>query len=97
MLRTALARTAVQIRAASSIPEGIRDIKPKYTKLFINNEWVDAVSKKTYDTFNPADNSLIAEVAEGDKPDVDKAVKVKPLCILFFDFCPVILKRSQEK
>ncbi|KAL6733119.1 hypothetical protein Aduo_003799 [Ancylostoma duodenale] len=75
MLRTALARTAVQIRAASSIPEGIRDIKPKYTKLFINNEWVDAVSKKTYDTFNPADNSLIAEVAEGDKPDVDKAVK----------------------
>lgn len=39
---------------------------------------MDAISKKTYETFNPADHSLNAKVAEGDKPDVDKAVKVKP-------------------
>ncbi|RCN24130.1 hypothetical protein ANCCAN_30180 [Ancylostoma caninum] len=79
MLRAAFARVALQIRAASSIPNGIRDIKPKYTKLFINNEWVDATSKKTYDTINPANNTVIARIAEGDKPDVDKAVKVRPL------------------
>ncbi|KAK6733442.1 hypothetical protein RB195_017280 [Necator americanus] len=75
MLRTGLSRAAIQIRAASSIPPPIRNIKPEYTKMFINNEWVDAVSKKTYDTINPADKSMIAKVAEGDKADVDKAVK----------------------
>ncbi|CAK1540640.1 unnamed protein product [Leptosia nina] len=47
----------------------------KYTKLFINNEWVDAVSKKTFPTINPQDESIIAQVAEGDKADVDLAVR----------------------
>uniref|UniRef100_A0A0K0D7D8 aldehyde dehydrogenase (NAD(+)) n=1 Tax=Angiostrongylus cantonensis TaxID=6313 RepID=A0A0K0D7D8_ANGCA len=44
-------------------------------QLFINNEWVDAVSKKTFETFNPATGALITNVAEGDVADVDKAVK----------------------
>ncbi|VDM64651.1 unnamed protein product [Angiostrongylus costaricensis] len=43
--------------------------------MFINNEWVDAVSKKTFETFNPATGALITNVAEGDVADVDKAVK----------------------
>lgn len=47
----------------------------KYTKLFINNEFVDAVSKKTFETINPATGKKIASVAEGDKADVDLAVK----------------------
>ncbi|XP_076239580.1 aldehyde dehydrogenase 1A1 [Calliopsis andreniformis] len=46
----------------------------KYTQLFINNEFVDAVSKKTFPTINPANGKVIVEVAEGDKADVDKAV-----------------------
>ncbi|CAH2108459.1 unnamed protein product [Euphydryas editha] len=46
----------------------------KYTKLFINNEWVDAVSKKTFPTINPQDESIITHVAEGDKADIDIAV-----------------------
>ncbi|XP_063376949.1 aldehyde dehydrogenase X, mitochondrial-like [Cydia fagiglandana] len=46
----------------------------KYTKLFINNEWVDAVSKKTFPTINPQDESVITQVAEGDKADIDLAV-----------------------
>ncbi|XP_036323763.1 aldehyde dehydrogenase 9 isoform X2 [Rhagoletis pomonella] len=47
---------------------------PKYTQLFINNEFVDAVSGKKFPTINPATGKLIAEVAEGDKADVDLAV-----------------------
>ncbi|XP_023936158.1 aldehyde dehydrogenase X, mitochondrial [Bicyclus anynana] len=47
----------------------------KYTKLFINNEWVDAVSKKTFPTINPQDETVITEVAEGDKADIDLAVQ----------------------
>ncbi|XP_054726875.1 aldehyde dehydrogenase, mitochondrial [Anastrepha obliqua] len=47
---------------------------PKYTQLFINNEFVDAVSGKKFPTINPATGKLIVEVAEGDKADVDLAV-----------------------
>ncbi|XP_033332496.1 aldehyde dehydrogenase 1A1 isoform X1 [Megalopta genalis] len=46
----------------------------KYTQLFINNEFVDAVSGKKFPTINPATGAVIVEVAEGDKADVDKAV-----------------------
>ena len=47
----------------------------KYTKLFINNEFVDAVSGKTFATIDPSDETEIAQIAEADKADVDKAVK----------------------
>ena len=46
----------------------------KYTKLFINNEWHDSTSGKTFPTFNPATGEKICEVAEAGKVDVDKAV-----------------------
>ena len=39
----------------------------KYTQLFINNEFVDAVSKKTFATINPCTEEVIALVAEGDR------------------------------
>ncbi|KAJ8961514.1 hypothetical protein NQ318_014764 [Aromia moschata] len=44
-----------------------KDIQIKHTKLFINNEFVDAVSKKTFPAINPATEEKIADVAEGDK------------------------------
>ncbi|KAI5646502.1 aldehyde dehydrogenase family domain-containing protein [Phthorimaea operculella] len=46
----------------------------KYTKLFIDNKWVESASGKTFDTYNPHDGSVIAKVAEGDKADIDVAV-----------------------
>ncbi|OXU22283.1 hypothetical protein TSAR_006021 [Trichomalopsis sarcophagae] len=46
----------------------------KYTKLFINNEFVDAASGKTFPTINPSTGTVITHVSEGDKADVDKAV-----------------------
>ncbi|XP_053603519.1 aldehyde dehydrogenase 1A1-like [Plodia interpunctella] len=46
----------------------------KYTKLFINNEWVDAKSGKTFETRSPHNGAVIAKVAEGDKADIDAAV-----------------------
>lgn len=38
-----------------------------YFQLFINNEFVDAVSGKKFPTINPATGKVIAEIAEGDK------------------------------
>uniref|UniRef100_A0A7N5ZRW8 aldehyde dehydrogenase (NAD(+)) n=1 Tax=Anabas testudineus TaxID=64144 RepID=A0A7N5ZRW8_ANATE len=43
--------------------------------LFINNQWQDAASGKTFPTINPATGEVICEVAEADQADVDKAVK----------------------
>jgi len=45
-----------------------------YKKLFINNEWVDAVSGKTFATINPANGEEICHVAEADRADIDIAV-----------------------
>jgi len=47
----------------------------KYTKIFINNEWLNSVSGKTFPTKNPATGDVICQVQEGDKADVEKAVK----------------------
>uniref|UniRef100_A0A671XIP1 Aldehyde dehydrogenase 2 family member, tandem duplicate 1 n=1 Tax=Sparus aurata TaxID=8175 RepID=A0A671XIP1_SPAAU len=43
--------------------------------LFINNQWHDAVSGKTFPTINPATGEVICQVAEADEADVEKAVK----------------------
>ena len=45
------------------------------TKLFINNEFVDAVSGKTFPTVNPATEEVICELQEAGAEDVDKAVR----------------------
>uniref|UniRef100_A0A452QKB4 aldehyde dehydrogenase (NAD(+)) n=1 Tax=Ursus americanus TaxID=9643 RepID=A0A452QKB4_URSAM len=45
------------------------------TGLFVNNEWQDAASKKTFPTVSPATGEVIGRVAEGDRADVDRAVK----------------------
>ncbi|XP_057866406.1 aldehyde dehydrogenase 1 [Cryptomeria japonica] len=50
-------------------------VKVKYTKLFINGEFVDSVSGKTFETFDPRTEEVIASVSEATKEDVDLAVK----------------------
>src|SRR6266403_535552 len=43
--------------------------------LLIGGKWVDSVSGKTFATTNPATGEVICQVAEGDKADIDLAVK----------------------
>jgi len=50
-------------------------VEVKYTKIMINNKWVDSISGKTFPTLNPCNEEKIADVAEGDKADIDLAVK----------------------
>ena len=47
---------------------------PRKYQLYIDGQWVDAESGKTFTTPNPATGQTLAEVAEGDKADIDKAV-----------------------
>ncbi|CAN5776018.1 aldehyde dehydrogenase DhaS [soil metagenome] len=47
---------------------------PRKYQLFIDGQWVEAESGKTFITPNPATGENLAEVSEGDKADIDKAV-----------------------
>jgi len=44
-------------------------------KLFINGQWVEAASGKSFETPNPATGQPLASVAEGDSEDIDRAVR----------------------
>src|SRR5579863_7655872 len=44
-------------------------------KMLINGRWVEAASGKTFATYNPATGEVMAKVAEGDREDIDRAVK----------------------
>src|SRR5450631_2177838 len=47
----------------------------KTRKMLINGQWVEAASGKTFPTYNPATGEVLARVAEGDREDIDRAVK----------------------
>src|ERR1700758_2988239 len=47
----------------------------KIGKMLINGKWVEAASGKTFATYNPASGEVLANLAEGDKEDIDRAVK----------------------
>ncbi|XP_065060505.1 aldehyde dehydrogenase, mitochondrial-like [Rhopilema esculentum] len=49
--------------------------KVHFNQVFINNEFQDAVSGKVFPTVDPSTGDVICHVAEGDKADVDIAVK----------------------
>ena len=46
----------------------------KTRQMLINGKWVDAASGKTFPTYNPATGDVLANVAEGDKEDINRAV-----------------------
>lgn len=43
-------------------------------KMLINGQWIEAASGKTFSVENPATGDEIAQVAEGDKEDINRAV-----------------------
>src|ERR1700682_1171481 len=60
---------------ASKAPRTVKPPKVKDQPLFIGGKWLDSVSGKTFETLNPATGEVICQVAEGDKADIDLAVK----------------------
>ncbi len=62
--------------ATATAPKS-RHAKPKVAdqKMLIGGKWVNSVSGKTFETLDPTDGSVICNVAEGDKADIDLAVK----------------------
>jgi len=58
----------------SALPAFAQKFLSRDKQLFIDGEFVDAVSGKTFPVFNPATGEILAKVAEGDAADVDLAV-----------------------
>lgn len=52
-----------------------QQVKIGATQLLINNEWVEGVSGKRFETINPATGEVICDVAEAEASDVDRAVE----------------------
>jgi len=44
-------------------------------KMLIDGQWVEAVSGKTFPVYNPATGEIMAQVVEGDKEDIERAVR----------------------
>ena len=57
------------------IDSRVTDFIAKPRKMLIDGKWVNAVSGKTFPTYNPATGEVLAQVAEGDRADIDLAVK----------------------
>ena len=69
--------------------------KLKQYKMFIDGEWVDSDTKKTFETLNPENNKPWAVVPEASANDVDKAVKAAQKA--FEGEWPKLLPRERGK
>jgi acyl-CoA reductase-like NAD-dependent aldehyde dehydrogenase len=66
---------AVERAAAGAKNQAALEFLRKPKMLLIGGKWTPAKSGKTFETINPANEEVLALVAEGDKADVDEAVK----------------------
>ncbi len=57
------------------IDSRVSDFIAKPRPMLIDGKWVNAASGKTFPTYNPATGEVLAQVAEGDRADIDLAVK----------------------
>lgn len=60
--------------APSTIPSDLESFLSSPKRMLINGNWVNAKSGKTFDVYDPATDQVIAQVAEGDREDINAAV-----------------------
>ena len=64
--------------ATATLPAMLPSVKSfvaEKRKMLINGKWVEAVSDRHFEVFNPATGEVLAQVASGDVQDVNAAVK----------------------
>src|SRR5271170_2752411 len=60
--------------APAQLHKSVHEFLNRPRKLLIGGEWFEAQSGKTFETYNPATGEVLAQVAEGDRADIDQAV-----------------------
>src|SRR6202453_1788131 len=63
------------IAVSPQIHPDVADFIDKPRKMLINGKWVNSISGKTFPTYNPAAGEVLAQVAEGDRQDIEETVK----------------------
>jgi phenylacetaldehyde dehydrogenase len=63
------------VAVSPQIHPQVAEFIDKPRKMLINGQWVNAISGKTFPTYNPATGEVLAQVAEGDREDIEQAVK----------------------
>jgi len=63
------------IAVSPQIHPQVADFLEKPRKMLINGNWVSSISGKNFPTYNPATGEVLAQVAEGDREDIEQAVK----------------------
>src|SRR5580692_2753963 len=58
-----------------TLERNVEDFIATPRQLFINGQWADAASGKTFETPNPATGETLARIAEGDAEDINRAVR----------------------
>ena len=53
----------------------VKEFTARRWQLLINGEWVKAKSEQTFQTYDPATGELLAECAQADEVDIDRAVR----------------------
>lgn len=61
--------------AEHSLQPAVQSFLSGTKQLYIDGQWADAASGRTFTTYNPADGQPLAEVAHGDAEDIDRAVR----------------------
>ena len=63
------------IAVSPQIHPKVAEFLEKPRKMLINGQWVSSISGKTFPTYNPSTGEVLAQVAEGDREDIEQAVK----------------------
>jgi aldehyde dehydrogenase (NAD+) len=70
-----LAGASLMTTATAAPKQKVNKPRVADQQMLIGGRWVNSASGKTFDTLNPATGEVICKVAEGDKADIDLAVK----------------------
>jgi predicted Fe-S protein YdhL (DUF1289 family) len=65
---------------SEGLPPYVEDFVREPRLLLIDGKWVEAVSGKTFETFNPATEEVLGSVAHGGAEDIELAVRAARRC-----------------
>ena len=82
------------IAVSPQIHPRVAEFIDKPRKMLINGKWTSAASGKNFPTYNPATGEVLAQVAEGDREDIDRAAQCVVSRVLDVPICSSNIRKS---
>src|SRR5262245_1558040 len=73
---TAMTTTLAPAAPLADLLPSMRAFLDRTPTLFVGGQWQPAASGETFPTYNPADGTVLTQIASGAAADVDRAVLV---------------------